>query len=360
MTLDYPTIHRIKTVFGMPEFVKESEINFNPKGLTNQEYADPIKNKYPCNDATNTYISNAIFWEHAMDKSASVDVGRNLLKMARFWGILPAVRDNILRKVANAVSMSADKLPDNAYAVVEGDLRLYPVITADLVKESSDLFYSDRIRIPMQARTKAAKTILEKAASFKVTLKPDVQDYLEKAAALGISSSKHLAEVLRQRSVFLSKHAKLNDEAKNLEKAASFVEAQPTSKSLCEKVAALINEADEVGKLYQFYGDKLELPEVECFSLLMKQAKEEASKFIKLSTGTVYRKEDLEKIGMELFTLTPNYKSRVKNILGAFNKEAVAGTLKEMPRRDAELVEKVLDTKGIEPAKLKFDPAILQ
>lgn len=357
--MDYPTIHRIKSVFGFPTFVKESEINSNPKGLCNQEYADPVNRQYPCDSATNTYVSNALFWESALDKTASVDTGRNLLKMAKFWGIFPAVQDNILRKVANAATLSqSGSLPDEAYALVYDDTKLYPVVTADLVKESSDMFYDDRIRIPMELRKSTAETILKKAEEFNVKLQPVVQDYLEKAAGLGISTGKQLANAMRKRAAFLYTHAKMKKEADAMEKYASNVSIMSVSKELCEKVAEILNKSDEEGKLYQYYGDKLELPEEECFSILFKHAQEEASKFVKLATGTVYKVEDLEKVGFDLFSLTPKYKTKVKNIIGAFNKEAVAPTLKEMSREDSMLVEKVLDLKGIQPAKLKFDPSM--
>lgn len=357
--MDYPTIHRIKSVFGFPEFVKESEINSNPKCLWNQEYADPTNRQYPCDSATNTYVSNALFWESALDKSASVDVGRNLLKMAKFWGIFPSVQDNILRKVANAATLSqSGALPDEAYALVYDDTKLYPVVTADLVKESSAMFYEDRTRIPMELRKSTANVLLKKAEEFKIKLQPQVQEYLEKAAGLGISTSKQLAAAMKKRAAFLSVHAKMNKEANAMEKHAAAVADMPLSKELCEKVSEILNKSDEEGKLYQFYGDKLELPEEECFSILYKHAQEEASKFVKLATGTVYNKEDLEKIGFDLFALTPQHKPKVKNIVGAFNKEAVATTLRGMNKTDSMLVEKVLDLKGVQPAKLKFDPSL--
>jgi len=349
--------HRIDTVYGTPGFIKEADFTEDTSGLPNHLFADEMGRRFPCHTKSACYLSNAEFWEEGVqDENSNVEIGERLLKFAEYWDIQTEINDNILTKVAqDAVIGTFESLPDSSFALVEtaptGDtVRLYPVTDSDTVKFASQQLIDDISNLPLSWRKQAATNLLEKAAQLEVQLDSAESDYLHRAAGRGISSAETLSSELMKRAYLLRAIQKSSDSLE-LSKVANQIKSQKSSHSLCEKVAEIMDTVDRDLGLTQYYGQSINSPENSCHALLFKHAQEELDKYVQLSTGVTYKKEDIEKVA-----------SNSTLELGAGETcqlDELYKTAADLSYEEATQVQTALFAHKVEPTEIGFDVSLL-
>ena len=348
----------------MPEFVKQAELD-EPANSLGYKFADPVNNKYPIHNKSACYVSNAMFWHEALSNSTgSKEVGQALIKAAEFWGILPDVQERILsQSVKQASMMTMEQLPDSSFALVQNDpenpaekIRLYPILDPETTKLAADSLYMNRFNMPLGWKKQAATRILaeyEKMAAdvqLSHALSEPVRDYLDRAAGCGITTSKTLAVVLEKRAQMLAAK-KMTKESQALKEAAKVLRSQRSTRTVCEKTAALLDEVDTRTGLYREYSSMLDLPEEACHAVLTRHAVNELAKYVKTASGSTYRLDDLVKAAQAFRVNDVN----VENDLGDVDFEKVREFAKTASAAEANKVDIALSNLGIEQAKLPFD-----
>lgn len=286
----------------MPEFIKKAELETPATGLGNQ-FADPDNKRYPVHNKSACYLSNALFWESALSNDTeSVKTGQALLKFAEFWGILDDVKARILSKVAEEGAIrEITQLPDTSFALVQDDpkspgnkIRMFPILDADMAKVAADQLYMHRFNLPLDWKRQAATNILGTLQkNAQVEFLPDnVLDYLNRAAGNGVTSTKTLAAALEKRAQLLAVK-RLSDVGSELKKIAQQLKTQRSSRSLCVKVASMLDKLDTDTGLFRHYSNSLELPEEVCHAVLEKHAVAELTKYACFPSGSTYLISDL-------------------------------------------------------------------
>lgn len=357
--IDSITLHRIKTLFGEPEFIKnagapttDEELHALPFSC----FADQAKRQYPIHNKEATWLSNATFWETSIfDPKASPKTGEELLKAATYWDIEDDIRE-MLQKVSDASqTRQKEDLPDDVFALVAtrptdgNQLRMFPTFDPDMVKKSAEQFYAERTLLPLQWRRVAAQNLLKAAQDQNVNINNEaVEDYLNRAAGKGMSSTSTLIDALIKRANILH-DTKRKSAARDLVQIANKLEGQETSRELCEKMAEKLDILDRNMGLYQRYATGLDLPEESCHRILAKHARSYADALLTLPTGRHYKKADLARVGPKLFALVPAYLSEATTIDGSLDMVKTAKCIGEMTIHEARNIEHVLSALGIEP-----------
>lgn len=357
--------HRIKTLYGEPEFVKSAsdEQDSNNAFMLHSLYADPKNKKFPCHTKEACWFSNAQFWESGIfDKQASTKVGQSLLDFAKYWGIEQEVSSNILEKVASDTILSSiEDLPDSSFAVVQTiktasddseshKVRLMPINTADTVKLAAYQLFESRKKLPYEWRKQAAQNIYSKLEEFNIDIDNDeIADYVEKAAGYGLSSKQTLKDLITDRSNLL-KSSKHSEEGESLRSTIDLIDGVPLSSRLCQKVASVIAAIDERYNLTRFYGDGIDAPELTTNAVLKKEAEAELDRYVKIN-GATYRKDDLATVS-DHFEDFPQLNAARNGKSYDFDK--VAHVMNNEPKLVGTF-EAYLDSAGVDPVDLSVN-----
>jgi len=341
----------------LPAFIKNANIaeekpDVNaPLGI----FGDPVKREFPCHTKVATWLSCLYFWgskhnDEQWESSYPQEKAANRLeKAAKFWGVLPAVKQfiDVMEKKSEAPNR---RLTDDDYALVVNygseRVRRFPIVNAATVKKAAANLRRYRVSYPYAWRKKAARNILEKAMAFDASVGADDLDYLLKASGAYMAEPQDIALRLRIRA-----HVFPDEIRDRMRKAADAVEdgQSPKIDVLCN----LLDAADRQCKKYALYNDGMPMPEEVCYAGMAEKAAAAEVPVVQLTTGTTFTLDAIKDAGLEPFTaLKSDYVTELAaNDKGDLDMDKVAAILPTIPRDDATLLEKAFKAVGVTPAE---------
>jgi len=356
---------KIAQRYTFPKFVKQADIDttMSPDQIAVTSYADPVRKRYPCQNAAATWMSAAYFHEksaeyHLKDRER---ICERLEKFADWFGIRPEY-DALVKRAEQL--RADDQLPDSSYAFVwqaqDGTKeRHYPLDTPANIKIAAEWLYKERDAIPFHERNVIANKILEKAAAKGAGLGEMATDFIEKQAGRGIPDPPELYQMLEFRAGL----AKQADHKAMIHKLAETIKQTPRvamQPNELVKLAVAVDMVDHALNLKGRYTDMIKRPEDVIFKITYTKAASDHAQICTLQTGSFYDKSQLAKLARE----------DVESLFGTefanevctgleIDPEKMAAVAHTLPRPDAELLEAVLSEAGQQPQMRKaaeFEP----
>jgi hypothetical protein len=350
-------LHSMTKLYNVPEFVKSAstaDITGQGNNLAPNVYGDTRTLRFPCHSSPATYVSMSYFLdqEQSLGKVASA-IKTRILKAADYFGIRADV-DSLVEKHAALRTHSENDLSDSDFAMVVNfengnKTRSYPLRNSNEVKAAADWIEKFAGDINFYDRKVISTKILEKASEYGVKL--DNDDTLNKLAANGLVSRTKAANMLFDRAKALKTLRKDSDIQTMLAKTAQHV--LETSDADLDKAASIIELVDREYKLKSLgsYSD--------LYSLSVKQASEALDSHVQLTNGSVYKKAALESIALDELrsVFGEEFTDRVSSGGLLVDSEKLAEELTTLPRKDAGLFDKLVDSLGVKTAykKASFD-----
>lgn len=351
------TLHKLIKLYDAPDFVKSASsdsINYTSEERNPNVFADVTALSFPCHTAPATYVSMLYCLENQgqLGKKASHIQGR-IVKAAEYFGIKKHI-DSLLEKHAQIHSVSLDALPDDSFAfVVEYENgvkeRHLPLRNSSETKQACEYLRKYRGEFGYYDRVKIAERILKKGDISEIS--SEDQDYLYKQAGAAVGTAKKAARMLLDRAMCLKTLGKDIDLQAGLAKAAQACLQDKNSVhsiSGMRKIASIIDRVDRDYKLSKFetLGNAEDL-----FVFTIKQASEFAEDHVQLTSGSVYKKADLEKISADAIKdlLGDSFLDRVSAGGLILDAEKFAEELRTLPRRDAQLFDKLAESARLSP-----------
>lgn len=348
---NFQELYRLVSVYGAPEMVKSASASATGAGrddLPNHLFADPGHRRFPVHSGPAAYVSMMYFLpqEASYGKTASA-VRDRIERVAAHFGLLGEVQAFEAKfKLAQARPAHAD-LPDDDFALPGRGL---PINDSAGVVKAAAYLREHREDLPLIARRAAAKKVLAKAAKVGGLSAPD-QVYLERQAGLGKGDAKVAALAAYERARVLQGRG-ANEEALKLAEKASAVLTSPAlvdDRSVRNELADLIDAAD-----YKYRLRGLTAPEA-MISFTPKQAAATLDDHVATTSGRVYRKADLEAVGLDELrgTFGPSFVNRVSagGLLPDGTK--LAAVLPTLTRRDAEMFDALAEEAGVSPVHVE-------
>lgn len=358
VTIDPTTDHngtvlnQISKRYQLPEFVKQAEMEntLRPTDLASSSYAWPQQKQFPCHSSAATWLSAAYFHDKvASFKSTDrVEIEKRLENFADYFGIRPAYDD--LKKTAAQLNRK-EEASDDCYAFVyvneNGDKeRFYPLADAAGVKAATDWLRSNRERIPYTQRNEIGSKILERVNKIGVKLAADERDFLEKQSGEGTPDKDKLVSAIMTRS-------RLTDDAgqrESMQKLAQVVQTTPNlimQRPQLVKLAESLDVFDTANNLIGKYTDIIPRPEdIVFYYTPAKRAAAEGER-VMLTNGSVYSREDLEKISYDDLreVLGDDFAAEVSQGFRV-DTEKLAEIAATLPASDAGLLDTILKSAG--------------
>jgi hypothetical protein len=343
----------------VPEYVKQAsqEVLDSDSSIPTTAFADVARRRFPCPTKAATYISWMYFLEKKSEmsvKSAELIESR-LHNFAHRWGIANDVMV-LQQKHAAATKGVMGDLPDSTFAIVWADDRgrkdrYLPLRNATEVKVAASWFNEHRDEFRFDDRQTIANKILDKAAAFGAGLGESLDDMLEKQAGRGVYVPTEVAEMLENRVRAVQRCPEVVKD--RMQKLASQVSSNPvlaidpaTSANLCRTVDTFDRSFGLVGK----YSNLVPRPEDVIFKGTLKVAGQFVKNACTLITGSIYEKEQFEKLSL----------SEVRGLLGdeivdhvadglEVDPEKMAEVASTLPRPDAQKLEILMSDVGETP-----------
>jgi hypothetical protein len=345
--------HRLVNLYEIPDFVKSASIKTideeETKSLPAAAFADPAYRQFPCHTKAATYLSYAYFVNGAnrLTKLANDSIGTRLQSFIDHWGIRWEC-DNLKKEMDKQANAAKQELPDDCFAMVEtydnNVVRRLPIVNAENVKTAAEYLFNNRDKYPYQWRKRASRKILKKAAEFNTALPSVCSEYINKCAGYGLSSQTKIALALRDRIALIQADDKLRLSGipeRIIKVAKEIVTAKNLSSELMNKTAEFISTVDNITGFYKLYTRGLPTPEEIVFELTEKRASSIKNTFVQLTTGSAFRRADIEKAAFAPFKLLgDDLVEEVTDALGSFDLEKAATLLATLPRNDASIYEK--------------------
>ncbi len=340
-------LNSITNISEIPEFVKEGiDRAINIEGVHNMFFADPVNRKFPCHTKTATWLSAVYFFNNDTLQNEYKDLITNRIeKAAERFGIKEEVGQ--LKEESEPQVKSAADYPDTAFAFVHENTRKFPIIDEESITKSAEAFDEIKFQLPLRFRREISRKIIKAAHDNKVSIDPDLNEYLHKAAGFGVGSLDTIIKEIAYRVL------RLDDSKSELKvamvKLADTLHSLDTiDNSFATEVADTIDLIDRETGLNNYYVEGVPSPEEVCFTITEKSASECLAEHITLTTGTIVKKSDLQKI-TDL--------DKIASVMGhAFlnavmsndglkvDHEKFAEIASTLPRRDAEFLEIILKT----------------
>lgn len=344
-------LHSFNKLYDVPEFVKSAssaEITGSEKTLPSSVYGDPRTLKFPCHTPSSTYVSLAYFLdqEKSFGKIASSIKGR-ILKAGDYFGIRGEL-DSLIEKHASMQKHSEEDLSDDDFAIVVKfetghKTRSYPVRNSEEVKAAAEWMNKYANDLNFTDRKTIAGKILAKAAEFGVKL--DNETNMIKFAANGLVSKTKVASMLFDRARALKTLKKDPEVQTMLAKTAQYI-LNNSAPEIMDKAAAIISSVDAEYK-FNSMGSVNDL-----YSLTVKEASELVNGHVQLTNGSVYKKAELESIKLDEIkdVFGEDFAGRVSSGGLFVDAEKLAEELATLPRSDAGLFDKLVDSLGVKTA----------
>jgi hypothetical protein len=358
-------LHRINSVYPLPDFVKEaSQLELcGDETVEPHQFADVSRRLYPCHNKAATVLSAVFFHEKRAEMTAGLAtlVEGRLNAAADYFGVRGDVTE-LMAKVAEGQQYDETALPDSDFAVVfdatDGTKeRHYPMRNAGEVKAAADWLVQERDELPYDDRNKIATRVLQKGSVYGTDLSQH-RDMLEKMAGLGMCSGKSAAVMIRTRISAIGNTHQPSELQLELEKLAQLCEGSPERihhyVSLT-KIASVVDQFDREYGLNRRYDDVIQRPE-ELFAITEKLAVELSHDLVGSPlSGNYYKKADLEHLPVSELAdaLGDDFTSAVAPTGGWVDTEKLANIVPTLPRGDIELFDEVASASGIMPFATK-------
>lgn len=360
---------RLSKLYPLPSFVKDAEAlnGADPASIALSTFGDRTKRMFPCHTKASTYLSYLYFLdnENEMHTKQARIIRGNLDRMAGFWNLTSPNGAVTQLKEAHAKNNEEafQKLSNEDFAIaVDYDghiVRKLPMPNAVSVEKAAEVLYRDRSKYPYSWRKQAARKIIKKAEELQVELEADTEEYLQKAAGFGTTSAQTLSDSLHERAHVLRGYPRFRSASDRLSKYAEEIRTMKTNTELLDKTAEFIDMIDRQTGLYKKYSyreDNLPTPEEVVYTMTEKKASSVLNKFVQLTTGHMFDREDLEKAGVDVFTAALG--DDIEDLMfdpesKKLDIEKAAEMLPTLPRDDAEFLVNALSNAGIKPVHKK-------
>lgn len=356
-------LYRLSKLYALPPFVKKASSDdiYGNDQLETHQFADPTTRSFPCHTGPATYVSTLFF----MDKRAEMNSERaefidsRLDDFAFVYGINERIT-HLKHKLASATPKdNISELSDDMFALIlEANEcqtgkreRHYPMRNALEVKKAAEYLKEYRDAFTYRHRQKIASKIIEKANAYGAGL-GDLDDFLQKQAGIGVAATHEVGQLLFDRARLLKRAGKL-DYAVKMAEIAKTVISQPVSIQYSEqlvKLACLIDDMDYETGLTRLVSN-LQKPEDVFFNLTEKTASKLRSEHFATTSGNIYKLADIDILKLD----------DVRSLMGSDFADAIstggllvapeklAEIVPTLPRGDAELFDRLLESVGIAP-----------
>lgn len=352
---------RLARLYDIPDFVKKADFQktFSDKPVAKQHYADPLHNQFPCDTRARTFLSCVYFTEKRAEfKDKEAQRIQNCLdRYIEYWGIKKAVDDFLVKH--NEYNKEAQaKLPDSCFAYVWVDQdtghkeRRLSLRNANEVKVAADWLVAHHTKMAFEDAHVIASKILEKAADYGANVTMHME-FLEKKAGRGVCDPRKVVSAIKTRALLCKK---AQDRAQIL-KLADYVEGTPRKAmgpGMLVELAKTLDVIDRAQNLTSKYGSDLDRPEDVVFEATFTKAASELSGLVATTSGKVYKKDQLAKIGLDTLrdVFGDEFASEVKSG-SSVDLEKLAEVVHTLPRPDAETFDKLMSQHGVAPTMKK-------
>lgn len=324
----------------LPEYVKTAEVDDYDElaGLPKEAFADSNRRIYPINDPSRVYVSNAYFTSKKADiqkiygdKYAS-QIENKIKEAAEILGIsedLEAYSQNYEKKAAE--DYAQQYLAE--FVVANADLNLYPVKTAQDLKDNAEHFVKNISNYPFDWREKIATKIVKVAKELNVD---EIPDLVLKYAGYFYPDFSNLETEVWRRGTKLKKEAnveaytKLKEDVKNISSVDEVMKLAETLYHI-ENMEGLYDNV----KVANVLGDPVD----KLFTKSIEKVAEDLN-FIE-AHGDKYAVEDLQKVSKD------KYQEAFGFDLDPADFEKFADVFPTMPRSDIKLFEEIAGVKPL-------------
>ena len=331
------------SLYPLPEYVKEADYNSLRNNTCPLSYCADVRGsgQFPCDSPAATVISYTFFLNKAAELQPKLQalITERFDGLAKNWGI---EKDLGTIKAAH-VKLSAveNNCTDDDYGIVKvadgTKVRQYPLRNGLEVKNAAHWFAQHlgalRDMYDWGTRKKFAQRILQKAASYELTINPQTRATLEACAADGFQLPSVLAQQLRIRPKLANNvEPEIRQQMSEL---INLVETHPRriiAGELAEKIATIMEEFDRTHYLSTKYDNVLLPPEQAVFGVSVKEAEDVLENQCTTLSGAVYAKQ--------AFRLLPL--SEVREAFGEEVADSVRVGLHVHPEKMAELAATLL------------------
>lgn len=264
----------LSKIIRLPEFVKTAEVSdaASLAGLGQSSFADPVRRKFPINSRHDAWLSRIYFSKNAsMYKSAGERdaVKARVDKAAEFWDIGGEyeLEPGALHKEAR--HRFTLEIPGKGGSTAGQWVLESP---RDLEKAAIQIFDNKGL-FNFDQRSSLVRKMSALPICKEADLRPDVREYMEKAAGYGMSSKADAMEAIRARAaLYESLDPSVADRAATLaEKVAEIVDIFPSD---LRKIASVLGACDEACGLNAHYSRGFQTPEEVLFKWTEKTAAE--------------------------------------------------------------------------------------
>jgi hypothetical protein len=324
----------------LPEYVKTAEVDDYDElaGLPKEAFADSNRRIYPINDPSRVYISNAYFTSKKADiqkiygDNYTSQIENKIKEAAEIFGISEDL-GNYTQGHEKTASQDYPQQYLGEFVVAGMDVNLYPVKTAQDVRDNTDHFVKNISKYPFDWRTKIAEAIVEVAKQHNVD---DVPDLVLKYAGYFYPDFENLETEIWRRSTKLKKEGhveiynKLKEDVKNITTIDEVVKLAETLHYV-ENMEGLYDNL----KVANVLGDPVD----KIFTKSIEKIAEDLN-FIE-AHGDKYAVQDLQKVSKD------KYQEAFGFDLDPADLEKFADVFPTMPRSDIKLFEEIAGVKPI-------------
>jgi hypothetical protein len=277
-------------------------------------------------------------------------------KYADYWRVRQAV-DALRADRDRQQKQADDQLPDSDFAYVWPDdtgrkRRHLRLKNAAEVRTAAEWLHQYRDHMNWEDAHTIGSKILEKAGSYGTDLGPYAA-FIEKQAGRGVCNPQEVVRAIHDRA----KLVKWEEGRQQTEKLAEFVQNKPRQAldpTMLTSLAKSIDAVDQANGLVGKYGQALPRPEDICFKVTYKEAQASAGNACAMTSGTIYDKGELTKIGLE--DLKAHFgDSFVSEVApdGRVDPEKMAEMASTLPAPDAEVFDAIAKEAGVQPVSHK-------
>lgn len=350
LTLFYEISKQVK----FPDFVKKAEIhtyNNNTRTLNPSSYADPYSLIFPCHTKADTYLSYAYFLKtaHQILPGKRIFIQKNLDKFARIWNIEADIK-NLKKDLEKAAQVdNIELLPDDKFAIVETwqgqKFKALPLLDSVCIKKAEEHLQKYKNRYPAAWRKRAAEKIVKAAQKFNV----EPSNYIKTAASTIPAEIENVIQHILKRAYFINRKYRGTPKQVTLLKIAKVLSCLPKfTEKLAQQTMELLDTFDKELKLHRYYSNDIQTPEEICWKAPVE--KKADSDIIRLLTGNAYKLTDLIKAGIAPFrSLGQDFIAAIQSVPGTMDINKVASLVPTLPRPDAEILERALQSFNIKP-----------
>jgi len=261
----------------------------------------------------------------AIVKQASPDVMAQCATYAKFWDI----RDQTAGYEAKLAAYVPPSLPDDAYALRQGDIRKYASHDQDSTRNSAIAFVDHRHLYPLEWRKTAAARLIARAEKHGSHLPQYVETELHKTACLGWIDAAKAEDALVQRMNKVAGHSDVTEKLAALVNELDDTDAVYDPEFVKAAVAAF-EDFDAATGMTDHYGAGVGLPEeiIGQSTNVLEKCAGVSNTFTKLSNGAE----------IDLFNLKKTALEAIDPELVKLSNDELADVLPTLPKGDADLL----------------------